>query len=121
MDYQVAQKLHACTDPDNEDWVNDRVRDVIDLNLLHEHFYRGEPPASLKRAAIDLFEARAAEAIQLGEPPRHWPPVIVTNDKWHALYPDLAAAVGIHLPLDDAIARLNMWVAAINATGGGIK
>jgi len=26
MDYQVAQKIHACTDPDTDDWINDRVQ-----------------------------------------------------------------------------------------------
>jgi hypothetical protein len=35
--YQIAQKLHACTDshapPEDS---NDRVRDVVDLVLLHE-------------------------------------------------------------------------------------
>jgi len=76
MDYQVAQKMHACTDPDTPDWTNDRVRDIIDLNLLHDHFYDGEPPMSLKAACVDLFDARAAEAAALGETPRSWPPTV---------------------------------------------
>jgi hypothetical protein len=115
MDYQVAQKLHACTDPDTTEWTNDRVRDVIDINLLHDHFYPGDPPASLKRAVTDLFEARASEAAQLGEPTRHWPPVVTANNQWRILYPDLAASVGLELPLDAAIAQLNTWITAIDA------
>jgi len=114
MDYQVAQKLHACTDPDRNGYVNDRVRDVIDINLLHDHFYLAAPPASLKRACVDLFEARATEAIQLGEPSRHWPPVLVANEKWQALYPDLAASTGSDIVLDEAIAKVNAWIDAID-------
>jgi hypothetical protein len=119
MDYQVAQKIHACTDPDSEDWGNDRVRDVIDVNLLRDHFYPGDPPASLKRAAVDLFNARAAEAAELGEAPRRWPPVVAANGRWRALYPNLAASVGSSVTLDYAVAKLNDWIKAIDAIEAG--
>jgi hypothetical protein len=33
--FQIAQKLHACTDPhDSPASINDRPRDVVDLLLL---------------------------------------------------------------------------------------
>ena len=116
MDYQVAQKLHACTDPDAEGWVNDRVRDIIDLNLLHDHFYPGGSPSSLKDACVDVFTARAAEAVELGELPRSWPPTIRFNALWNGQYPALAASVGLDLTLDEAIARVQEWVAEIDAS-----
>ena len=119
MEYQIAQKLHACTDPDTPAWINDRVRDVIDVNLLHKHFYPGDPPASLKAACVDLFGARAVEASQLGDEPRHWPPIVVANDQWKMLFTDLAASVGLEQTLDHAIAELNQWIRAIDQTGTG--
>lgn len=49
MDYQVAQKLHACTDPHElPDMQNDRVRDIVDLNLIRDIFY---PPAHPSEAS----------------------------------------------------------------------
>ncbi|MDR0783885.1 MAG: nucleotidyl transferase AbiEii/AbiGii toxin family protein [Propionibacteriaceae bacterium] len=117
MDYQIAQKTHACTDPDTEGWVNDRVRDIIDLNLLHDYFYLGDPPVSLKAACLDLFDARATEASELGETPRPWPPVIRANALWREQYPALARSVGLDLTLDEAITKLQAWIAEINAAG----
>lgn len=52
-------------------FTNDRVRDVIDLLLLRDHFYAGGPSPELKSACIDVSEARAAEATFLGAPTRH--------------------------------------------------
>lgn len=38
--YQVAQKFHAATDPDSPpEFVNDRVRDIVDLTLIREAFF----------------------------------------------------------------------------------
>ena len=110
MDYQVAQKIHACTDPDTDNWINDRVRDIIDLNLLHDHFYPGDPPDSLTAACVDLFAARATEAVELGEKPRSWPPTIHANELWREQYPALAESVGLDLTLDEAIAKVQAWI-----------
>ncbi len=66
MDYQVAQKLHACTDPHTEEQPNDRVRDVVDLHLLKQAFYDGVDLSSLAAACKDLFAAREAQANQTG-------------------------------------------------------
>ena len=120
MDYQIAQKLHACTDPDTPAWINDRVRDVIDVNLLHKHFYPGDPPPGLRAACLDLFDARAAEATQLGDPSRHWPPTVIANNQWRVLFPDLATAVGLEETLDQAVAALNQWIRGIDETKGAL-
>jgi len=63
-----------------------------------------------------LFDARAAEAIQLGEAPRHWPPVVDANEQWHILYPELAASVGRNQSLNEAIAELNQWIKSIDSS-----
>jgi hypothetical protein len=115
MDYQVAQKLHAASDPDTPDYTNERVRDVVDLNLVRKTFYPHSPP-SLKAACADLFSSRAVEAVELGLPPRRWPPLLVANETWRSLYPELSASVGLKLTLDEAIDVVHDWIAEIDAS-----
>lgn len=115
MDYQVAQKLHACSDPDTDDFTNDRVRDVIDLRLLKDHFYPHGPTSGLTSACVDLFEARATEATSLGVSTRHWPPRIADpNQDWIRDYPNLAHSVGLSIDLDTAITNLHDWINSID-------
>jgi hypothetical protein len=115
MSYQVAQKSHACTDPDDPpEFVNDRVRDVIDLLLIKEHFYPDGPTQELRAACVDVFAARAAEAEALGIAARSWPPRVVANEEWIRAYPGLAGSVGITLDLDEALAVINGWITEIN-------
>ncbi|MCL2483352.1 MAG: nucleotidyl transferase AbiEii/AbiGii toxin family protein [Propionibacteriaceae bacterium] len=114
MDYQVAQKLHAASDPDAEDYENQRVHDICDLLLLKDAFYPGEPPVSLRAACVDIFDFRADEAAKLGRLVRHWPPTFAINDYWRAAYPPLAESLGITLTLDEAVATIEAWVAEID-------
>ena len=77
LDYQVAQKIHAVTDPHNPpNSRNDRAHDLIDLLLIRNAFYSQSSQdqlRGLKTAAVKLFEARATEANKLGLQPRTWP------------------------------------------------
>ncbi|MDR0435460.1 MAG: nucleotidyl transferase AbiEii/AbiGii toxin family protein [Propionibacteriaceae bacterium] len=116
MDYQVAQKMHAASDPDiPPDIINDRVRDIVDLVLIKRHFYRDDPiPASLRTACLDVFNARAEEAVAVDKPPRGWPPLFASNSAWEKAYPKLAAEVGLTLALEEAIAFVQEWVAQID-------
>lgn len=117
MAYQVAQKTHACTDPDDPPaFINDRVRDIVDLLLIKDSFYPDGPTAALKTACLDLFEARAAEATALGLNQRQWPPRIVANDEWRRAYPSIALPIGVTLTLDEALHEANAWIAEIDHT-----
>ncbi len=113
--YQVAQKFHAATDPDSPpEFVNDRVRDIVDLTLIREAFFpAGSDLSELRAAAEDVFTARALEADQLGLAPRAWPPVIEANDVWRDTWHIPAGQVGLDIAVDDAIAATNEWIAAI--------
>ncbi|MGB4779081.1 nucleotidyl transferase AbiEii/AbiGii toxin family protein [Microbacterium sp.] len=116
MAYQVAQKLHACTDPhEPPTFVNDRVRDLVDL-LLIKHAYYPTPGSldAVRAAAIDVFQSRAAEAAQVGRHPRLWPPTIVTNPLWANTFETPAEQAGVSSTLDELIAELNEWIAAID-------
>ena len=82
MAYQVAQKLHACTDPDDPpEFLNDRVRDVVDLLLIRDRFYGGLAAIDVRAACVDVFSARAAEASEVGQPVRRWPPVLAVPNE----------------------------------------
>ncbi len=83
--YQMAQKLHACTDPyDGEgQHENDRVRDLVDLWLL-ESLLETNGLADVRAAVIDTFDRRAKHA---------WPPTPVITDAWRRDYLRLAQEV----------------------------
>ena len=40
LDHQIAQKLHACTLPDNGDWTNDRSHDLVDVQIALDLYRR---------------------------------------------------------------------------------
>lgn len=87
VDHQIAQKLHAVSEPGSE-----RVRDLIDLQLLD----KGEDLdfARVNATCVRLFEYRRQQA---------WPPTIELGAGWATLYeaavedvdvlPDAEAAV----------------------------
>jgi hypothetical protein len=116
MRFQIAQKLHAASDPhDPPTSLNDRPRDIPDLLLLRDLARETGSPAlaEIRNAAVAVFDARAAEAIQLGRTPRYWPPILVGHPHWDDDYRHSAASAGIELPLHEAIEQANNWVTEI--------
>lgn len=115
--YQVAQKLHACTDPhDPPHTKNDRVRDVVDLLLMRQQLFDEKIPLTgVRVAAVGVFEGRAAEATLAGYSERAWPPVVVSNEIWIADYQKVADETGVELSLDEAISEVNIWIDQIAA------
>ena len=120
MEYQIAQKIHAVSDPhDPPVSINDRARDVPDLLLLRDlSRCSGEPELKqLRCACVAVFTARATEARQLGFVGREWPPIVVAYSHWADDYRRAAASAGIDLPLDKAVAEVNAWIEEIDAAG----
>ena len=119
IDYQVAQKIHACTDPHSEERPNDRVRDVVDLLLLKQAFYSDDTALSeLAAACRDLFQTRLNEAnLSEGILVRAWPPLIMALHHWNDDYPGYAKEVGIHVELDEVVGILNTWIDEIERQG----
>lgn len=118
MRYQIAQKVHACSDPhDPPTWVNDRPRDVVDLVLLRDLVTQDGAPtlAEIREAIVRVFEHRAEEAVTLGRPPRSWPCVVVAHPHWPNDYARAAADGGVTLSFDVAVAAVNRWLAEIDA------
>lgn len=115
--FQIAQKLHAVSDPhDPPDSINDRVRDVIDLLLLRDLIVATGSPtlADVREAGVTVFEARAAESRALGRPARSWPPTVTAHRHWTTDYVRASASGGIELSLEAAVAAVNSWVAQID-------
>ena len=79
MRYQIAQKLHACTEsfPTGRD--NDRFRGPIDLLLLRALDVELPP---IREACLDIFRARREHA---------WPPALAVPASWAEPYARLAS------------------------------
>ena len=105
--YQVAQKLHACTEVFGTGPENDRFRDVIDI-LLVEDLLRNEVGlARTGEACKDIFAVRAKHA---------WPPTVTVYDSWREPFAALAKENGFTPEnIDDAVAELSTLIADIDA------
>lgn len=118
--YQVAQKIHACSDPhDPPACVNDRARDVVDLLLLRDLVEIGGDPAAVRAAVLDTFASRARDAEALGREPRAWPCVVLAHPHWSSDYTRAALDAQHGLSLEEAVAELNLWFSEIEAAGPG--
>jgi hypothetical protein len=116
MDFQVAQKMHACTDPHSEERRNDRVHDVVDLLLVREAFFSDADLPPLRQACESIFNARAHDAQATDQPVREWPPHLEAHSHWAPAYPALADEVGLALTFDEAVAGINEWIGKIAAS-----
>lgn len=117
MRFQIAQKIHAVSDPHKPpDSINDRARDVVDLLLLRDlAAATGSPTlAEIRAAGAAVFQARADEALQLGLPARVWPPTVTGHNHWSHDYKRAAASASIELSLGAAVADINAWIAEVN-------
>jgi hypothetical protein len=106
LPYQVAQKLHACTEV-REGHDNDRFRDLIDLLLLEEVL-----------DAADLVPVRLACEEVFGLRGRHaWPPMIHVYPLWPEGYRALASGMGFPVAdVADAVEQVGAFVSRIAAS-----
>jgi hypothetical protein len=82
--------------------------------LIKEHFYANDPaPTPLKAACLDVFNARAEEAIALGLTPRYLPPTFIASARWAETYSSYADPVGMTYTLNEATTIVQAWVDAI--------
>ncbi|MHB8681436.1 MAG: nucleotidyl transferase AbiEii/AbiGii toxin family protein [Acidimicrobiales bacterium] len=87
--YQMAQKLHACTEVPGPNRTNDRFRDLVDLLLLEE-LIEDEEWSSVRAACEELFSLRAMHA---------WPPDVTVFPSWPEGY--RALATELDFPITD--------------------
>lgn len=101
-DHQIAQKLHAVSEPGSE-----RARDLVDLQLLD----KGESLdlAQVKTTCARLFEYRGQQV---------WPPTVVSGDGWATLYEAAVEDIDVIPNVDGAVAWVNEFVRHISASHG---
>ena len=113
MRYQIAQKVHACTDPhDPPAYINDRPRDVVDLLLLRDFIaVTGTPTlAEVRHAIEDVFAHRAEEALATGGALRAWPTSLTAHEHWGPSFGRATESAGLSISLTDAVAQVNSWL-----------
>ena len=116
LSYQIAQKIHAASDPHNPpEYINERARDLVDLVLLRNMVLETGSPTNdeLKAAIQDIFDARAEEARATGREPRLLPAQIVALPHWKDDYLKTAKDVGVDLSIEEATSLLNEWIGTL--------
>lgn len=94
-EYQIAQKLHACTTPNRRER-NERAHDLVDLQLLVEF----DPPNFVK---LDNVGGRLFNARRVGA----WPPKVVYWDGWETIYDSAAEGLDVLETVQSAIEWTN--------------
>jgi len=115
--YQIAQKVHAATDPhDPPDNENDRARDAVDLLLLRDLAHESGYPSlvDIHAAIVDIFDVRAMEASATGREPRYWPARLVAYPHWETSYTRAAESAGVTFKLGEAVRQVNTWLDEID-------
>jgi hypothetical protein len=92
--YQIAQKLHACTDTPLEG-ENERATDLMDLQLLEEDIPADGLP-TIHAACIETFALRGKHA---------WPPQVTVWSSWASEYRRITREFGF--PVTDVEVAAN--------------
>jgi len=101
--HQIAQKLHACTSPDNPPWTNDRSHDLVDLQLAMTVFDGSHGDIAV--VARRLFAYRD----------RHpWPPVVTAREGWPGLYSNQADGLPVLADIEAAVTWVNQLISRID-------
>lgn len=105
--YQIAQKLHACTEDVGEP-PNQRVRDLHDILLIEELAVEPRDLPAVREACVEIFEGRNKHS---------WPPVITPWPGWEQLWADLVNEEALDMTLEEAVAAVTAFVATVNTAG----
>ncbi len=101
--YQIAQKLHACTEPPAMDESNPRVHDIYDILLLRD-LATSDGLEHTKAACEDTFRHRAKQT---------WPPALLEEENWPALWDALDIPNEVRFPYEDARDQLEQFIREI--------
>lgn len=104
--YQIAQKIHACTELYADGRENDRFRDLIDLWLLRDLVEEGAL-AAVREACLEIFELRKKHG---------WPPQVTVHPSWPAGFAAMAVEIGFYTDdVDLAASALREFIADIDS------
>lgn len=103
--YQIAQKLHACTERFDTGPENGRFRDLIDLLLLRDLASEADL-GSVREACVEIFALRGKHA---------WPPVLDAPDAWRDQYAALARDLDFEVgDVSEAGAQVRQMISRIH-------
>jgi hypothetical protein len=105
--YQVAQKLHACTEDLGEERPNQRERDLLDLLLIEELALDDHQMLDLRDACIEIFDLRGQ---------RPWPPTVVAWPGWDDIWGRLVETERLDFSIAEAVVRVQGLVDRIETT-----
>lgn len=107
--YQIAQKLHACTESFPDGRVNDRVRDIADLLIITELAGATMDLSDVRGACVEIFELRN----------RHpWPPSLIAPERWAGLWQRIVDEDGFPIAdLGEALVAVRALIEQIDAAG----
>lgn len=103
--YQIAQKLHACTE-DVGDPPNPRVRDLADLLLVEELAVTERDLPAIRAASIEIFAGRGRQP---------WPPQVLAFPGWDRLWAELVASENLAITLEEAVEAVSRFIARVDA------
>lgn len=99
LEYQLAQKIHAVSEPGN-----DRARDLVDIQII------------LKNSSVDMAKTRRlCERIFAYRKKHQWPPVITPGVGWNSMYLEAKGDLPVLPTVDEAVAWANDLIAKIDA------
>ncbi len=104
--YQIAQKLHACTEDLGEERPNQRARDLADILLIEELALGDDQMSGLRDACIEVFGLRDKHP---------WPPTIVVWPGWEAIWERLMETEKLDYEIGEAVARVQDLVDRIDS------
>ena len=104
--YQVAQKLHACTEDVGEESPNQRARDLADILLIEELALTDDQMSGLRDACVEIFGLR-------GKHP--WPPAVVVWPGWDDIWGRLMETERLDYSIAEAVARVQDLVDRIDS------
>jgi len=104
---QIAEKVHACTDPLDGDTVNRRVHDVMDLIIIHDLVGDNFDRKKVRGSCIDTFTERDTHT---------WPPVVSEQPGWKEEWARLVDDNTFYVSeLKAALLQVNTLIRAIEA------
>ncbi len=106
--YQIAQKIHACTEPPPDGkQENPRFHDLLDLILLRELV--DQDWAGVRSACVDTFKVRDKQP---------WPPELVIHPSWPQAFAALVAEHSFDITdVHEAARVVREMIARIDAAG----
>ena len=106
--YQVAQKLHACTEDVGEERPNQRARDLADILLIEELALDEDQMPGLREACVEIFELRSKHS---------WPPTVVVWPGWGEIWEGLVESEKLDYSISEAATRVQDLVKQIESAG----